>query len=148
MGFNSLVYRQLSTIFMVVITILFTHLWATCCLVCFIPIVKPFWHIDLDYGSYHLPNLEIGLTADVIGQHGMFTPPRHLFSGICVSLILTVDCFIYLNWTLSSTADFPVYQTRRTDFDCRLFGLPNLDTLIFTTDFSVWNGTHLDAYSF
>jgi hypothetical protein len=44
-GFNCLVYMQLSANFMVVITILFAHtsfLWATCCLICFIPIVKPF----------------------------------------------------------------------------------------------------------
>ena len=44
-GFNCLVYRQLSSNFMVVITILFAHitfLWAACCLICFIPIVKPF----------------------------------------------------------------------------------------------------------
>jgi hypothetical protein len=44
-GFNSLVYRQLSANFLVVKTILFAHttfLWATCCLICFIPIVKPF----------------------------------------------------------------------------------------------------------
>jgi hypothetical protein len=35
-------------------------------------------HTDLDYESYRLSNLEIGLTADVTGQHGMFTPPWHL----------------------------------------------------------------------
>jgi hypothetical protein len=45
-GFNCLVYRQLSANFMVVTTILFAHttfLWATCCLICFIPIVKRFF---------------------------------------------------------------------------------------------------------
>jgi hypothetical protein len=36
------------------------------------------WHSDLDYGSYRLSNLEIGLTADVIDQQGMLTPPWHL----------------------------------------------------------------------
>jgi hypothetical protein len=44
-GFNCLVDRQLSANFMVVTTILFAHatfLWATCCLICFIPIIKPF----------------------------------------------------------------------------------------------------------
>jgi hypothetical protein len=46
-GFNCLVYRQFSANFMVVTvkTILFAHttfLWATCCLICFIPIVNPF----------------------------------------------------------------------------------------------------------
>jgi hypothetical protein len=44
-GVNCLIYRQLSANSMVITTILFTHttiLWATCCLLCFIPIVKPF----------------------------------------------------------------------------------------------------------
>jgi hypothetical protein len=44
-GFNCLVYRQPSANFMVVTTILFaykTFLWATSCLICFIPILKPF----------------------------------------------------------------------------------------------------------
>jgi hypothetical protein len=44
-GFNCLVCRQLSANFVVVTTILFVHttfLWVTCCLICFIPIVKPF----------------------------------------------------------------------------------------------------------
>jgi hypothetical protein len=42
-GFNSLICRQLSANFMVVTTILFanaTFLWATCCLIRFIPIVN------------------------------------------------------------------------------------------------------------
>jgi hypothetical protein len=44
-GFKCLAYRQLSAKFMVLTTILFTNttfLWATCCLICFITIVKPF----------------------------------------------------------------------------------------------------------
>jgi hypothetical protein len=36
------------------------------------------WHIDLDYGSYRLSNLEIGLTACVTGQQVMLTSPWHL----------------------------------------------------------------------
>jgi hypothetical protein len=47
---------------------------------CFIPIVKPFlmlFTLNLDYGSYRLPELELGLTAGVGGRQGMFTPPRH-----------------------------------------------------------------------
>jgi hypothetical protein len=91
-GFNCLVYRQLSANFMVVTTMLFAHttfLWATCCLICFIPIVKPFWHTDFDYGSYRLFNLVIGLTAGVTSQQGMLTPPWHLippliYSEVCV----------------------------------------------------------------
>ena len=83
--------------FMVVTTILFTHttfLWATCCLICFITIVKLFFtlilttvHIvtDLDYGSYRLPNLEKGLTAGVIDRQGMLTPPWHLIPPLICS---------------------------------------------------------------
>jgi hypothetical protein len=44
-GFKCLAYRQLSANSMVVTRILFTHTtfpWATCCLICFITIVKPF----------------------------------------------------------------------------------------------------------
>jgi hypothetical protein len=44
---------QLSANFMVVKTILFTHttfLWATCCLICFITIVKPFLTLILTTG--------------------------------------------------------------------------------------------------
>jgi hypothetical protein len=33
---------------------------------------------------------------------------------------------------------FPFYLTRLTDFDCGLFRLPNIDTLILTTD--IWSG--------
>jgi hypothetical protein len=44
-GFKCLVYRQLSENFMVDTVISFFHttfLWATCCVICFIIIVKPF----------------------------------------------------------------------------------------------------------
>jgi hypothetical protein len=56
---------------------------------CFISIVNGFWHTDLDYGSYLLPNLEIGLTAGVTGRQGMLTPPWHLippliYSEVCL----------------------------------------------------------------
>jgi hypothetical protein len=44
--------------------------------------------------------------------------------------------FHCLNWTLILTAEFSVYLTWRTDFDSGLFRLPNLDTLILTTDFT------------
>ena len=96
-GFKCLAYRQLSANFMVVTTILFTHttfLWATCCLICFITIVKLFFTLiltmvhtvtDLDYGSYRLPNLEKGLTAGVIDRQGMLTPPWHLIPPLIYS---------------------------------------------------------------
>jgi hypothetical protein len=111
MGFNCIVYRQLSANFMVVTTTLFAHttfLWATCCLICFIPIVSHSWHIDLDYGSYRLSNVEKGLKVGVTGQHGMLTPPWHLIphiqrsvyahSLICISYRtdwLPIDIFVF-----------------------------------------------------
>jgi hypothetical protein len=45
MGFNCLIHRQFSASFIVVTMILFAHttfLWATCCLICFILIIKLF----------------------------------------------------------------------------------------------------------
>jgi hypothetical protein len=39
-------------------------------------------HIDLDYGLFRLPDLEKGFMADVIGQHGMLTPPRNLIPSL------------------------------------------------------------------
>jgi hypothetical protein len=62
-----------------------TFRWATCCLICFITIFKPFLTHDLDYGSYRLPNLEMGLTVDVTGQQGILTPPRHLILPLIYS---------------------------------------------------------------
>jgi hypothetical protein len=78
--------------------------------------------------------------------------PSLVFPGVCVSLIFNVDYSMseldtdfdcgffrlpdYIG-ILILTADFSVYLIRRTDFDRRLFRLPNLDTLILTTDFYV-----------
>jgi hypothetical protein len=94
--------------------------------------------------------LEFGLTVGLTGRQGMLTPPRHLIPpllcpGVHVSLIFTVDCSIYLHWKPILTVDFSVYLTERTDFDCGLFCLPNLDTLILTTDLYVWNGAQMGA---
>jgi hypothetical protein len=97
-GFNCLVYRQLSANFMVVTTILFAHttfLWATCYLICFIPIVKPFLTHWSYYGSYHLSNVEIGLTVGVTGQQCMLTPPWHLIPPLVYSEV-RVRQFLYL----------------------------------------------------
>jgi hypothetical protein len=79
---------------LMVVTTIFAHttfLWAKCCLICFISIVKRSWQTDL-YGSYHLSNLEIGLTASVTGQQGILTPPWHLiplpiFRGLCTLIL-------------------------------------------------------------
>jgi hypothetical protein len=62
-----------------------TFLWATCCLICFIIIVKPFFDTDLDYGSYRLPNLQKVLTEGVIDRQGMLTPPWHLIPPLIYS---------------------------------------------------------------
>jgi hypothetical protein len=75
----------------------------------------------------------------VTGQQRMLTPSRHLilplvFPGVRVSLIFNVDYFIYLIRALILTADFSVYLTWLTDFDCGLFRLRNFDTLNLTTD--------------
>jgi hypothetical protein len=44
-----------------------------------------YWYTDLDYGSYRLSNVEIGLTAVVTGQQGIFTPPWHLIPPLIYS---------------------------------------------------------------
>jgi hypothetical protein len=70
--------------FMVVTTISFTHttfLWATCCLICFITIVKPFLTLILTTVHTFYLNLEKGLTAGVIDRQGMLNPPWHLIYG-------------------------------------------------------------------
>jgi hypothetical protein len=36
------------------------------------------WHTDLEYGSYRLPDMEIGFMAGMTGPQGMLNPPRHL----------------------------------------------------------------------
>ena len=115
---------------MVVTTILFTHttfLWATCCLICFITIVKLFFTLilttvhtvtDLDYGSYRLSNAEIGLTAGVTGQQGMLNPPRHLipppvYLGVRVSPFVYLTCNSYLNFeTDYSSVSWPFHYLR------------------------------------
>jgi hypothetical protein len=73
----------------------------------------------------------------VTGRQGMLTPSRHmvlplLFYWVRVNLTFTVNCSLYLNWTLILTGFFPVYLIRCTDFDRGLFRLLNLDTLILT----------------
>jgi hypothetical protein len=60
----------------------------------------------------------------------MLTPPKHLipplvFPEVLVNLIVTVDYSIYLIWKLISSADFSVYLTGHTDFDCGFFCLPD-----------------------
>jgi hypothetical protein len=73
---------------------------------------------------------------------------RHLVSslvspGVCVSLVSTVDCFIYLFWTLILTAVlFLVCLTECRDFDCRFFRSSDLYISIWTTDFCIWNGAY------
>jgi hypothetical protein len=68
------------------------------------------------------------------------TPPL-VFPWVRVSLIFIVLWIVPFNWAgrwiwlrISS-----VYLIWRTDFDCRFLRLPNLDTLILTNGFCVWN---------
>jgi hypothetical protein len=87
------------------------------------------WHTDLDYGSYRLSNVEIGLTAGVTGQQGMLTPPWHLipplvFPRVRVSLI----CFI-VDYSITWTGHW---------FCLRIFPLTWLSVLILTADNSVY----------
>jgi hypothetical protein len=69
-GFYSLVYRQLSTNFTFVTTILFTHntfLWAKCSLMC----LSRLWYtLILTAVRVVYLNLNMGLTASVIGWQG------------------------------------------------------------------------------
>jgi hypothetical protein len=71
--------------------------------------------------------------------------PPLVYPGVRVSLILTVLWIVPFTWSghwfwmrISS-----VYLISRTDFDCGFFCLPNVDTLILTNGFTVWNGAHL-----
>lgn len=48
-----------------------------------------FLHAGFDYGLFRLPGQNLELTADLISQQGMFTPPRHLFLHL-VSQVLRV----------------------------------------------------------
>jgi hypothetical protein len=62
---------------MVVSKVLFantTLLWATCCLMCFKPIVNSFLTLILTTVRTVLSNLEIEAMAGVTGQQGMLTP--------------------------------------------------------------------------
>jgi hypothetical protein len=60
-------------------------LCATCCVICFIPIIKLFLTTDLDYGSYRLSNVEKELTVCVTVQQGVLTPPWHLIPSLIYS---------------------------------------------------------------
>jgi hypothetical protein len=70
------------------------------------------WHTDLDYGSYRLSNVEIGLTAGVTGQQGCLllhdtwsNPTSGVSRGPCKP-DFDYELFHYLNWTLILTAYF------------------------------------------
>jgi hypothetical protein len=112
-------------------------------LICFIPIVKPF----LTHWSWLrvVPFMERGN-----GVHGGCDrstgdayscmapdPTSGVSRGLCKPQFY-YGLFHCLKWALILIADFSVCLTRRTDFDSRLFRLPNLDTLILTFD----NGAH------
>jgi hypothetical protein len=64
----------------------------------FVLILGGSWHVNFDCGMFHLPDLEIGLKADVTGRQWIFTPPSHLIPpmvhiGVCVCPVLF--CIFY-----------------------------------------------------
>jgi hypothetical protein len=67
-GFNCLVYRQFNDL-ICSYNLSLGHMLSDT--------LSRSWHTDLDYGWYRLLNVEIGLTAGVTGQQGMFTSPWH-----------------------------------------------------------------------
>jgi hypothetical protein len=58
------------------------------------------WHTDLDYCSYYLLDLEIGLRKGVIGGHGMLTPPTHLVPHLVHPEVhvYAILWFLFLYW--------------------------------------------------
>jgi hypothetical protein len=97
---------------------------------CFIQSLSRSWHTDLDYGSYCLPDLEIGLRAGVPGREGMLTIPRHLipplvFQGVSVSLD-------YIMWIFPFTWSGHWFGQRI------FFRLIDLSALVMTAGFSIY----------
>ena len=56
-------------------------------------------HTDIDYGSYCLSSLEMGLMAGVTGRQGMLAPPWHLLPPLMCSEVrvcpLSDLCFLW-----------------------------------------------------
>jgi hypothetical protein len=101
-GFYSLVYRQLSAYFTVIITIWFANTTfheAKCCLMCFIPIIKRFLTLWSWPRIVHFT--WSGTTASVTGRQWMITPPRHPM--VWVFTVLN-DCFLDMYAILSARA--------------------------------------------
>jgi hypothetical protein len=85
-----------------------------------------YWHINLDYGTYRLSNLEMLPTAGVTGQQGMLTPPWQLIlplPGVHPNLIFTVD------YSITWTGNW---------FWLRIFLFTWLSVLILTADCTVY----------
>jgi hypothetical protein len=114
--------------------------------VCFIQSLSRSWHTDLNYGPYHLRDLEMGLTADVAGWQGVLTPPRHLIPPlvypkvrVCPHSLMWISygtyeiddcslCNMYAIWF--KIQDLPVIDTRTLlwgndnlwhDNNCKIF---------------------------
>jgi hypothetical protein len=88
-GFYILVYRRLSPNYTVVTTIYFAYtalLSVKCCVA--YQSQSHIWYTDLDYCSYRLPKMELGLTVSVTGRQGMVTPLRYydISRGPCFAL--------------------------------------------------------------
>jgi hypothetical protein len=67
------------------------------------------WHTDLDYGSYRLPELELGFTAGVTGLQGMLTPLRHLIPPLVypeVFFVCPILKFVFPNGLMRLTVRY------------------------------------------
>jgi hypothetical protein len=60
-------------------------------------LLSPSLHADFDFGLFHLPNLEMGLTAGVSGWQRMVTPPWHLIPPlVCLCpVLICISCRSY-----------------------------------------------------
>jgi hypothetical protein len=120
--------------------------WAICCLTFFIPMLRLYlaprlWQrITRHSWSWDWANGGCDWSTGNAYSFYAPDPTSDVSPGVRVSLIFTVDCSIYLNWTLILTAYFSVCLIKHTDFDSGLFCLLNFSTLILATDFCVWNG--------
>jgi hypothetical protein len=134
--------------------------WAVCCLIFFIPIIRPYLAHRLWQKTPHSLSWNWAHGGCDRSTRGVYSP-RHLipplvFLGIRVGLIFTVLWIVPFAWSgrwfwlrISS-----VCLIWRIDFGCGFFCLSNLDTLMLTDGFCVWNRTHggcdrstEDAYS-
>jgi hypothetical protein len=90
--------------------------------------------------------IHIRFTAGVTCQQRMLTPPRRLTpytSGNCRGPCKPdFYCGLFHLPYLDLDCGYSVYLNGHTDFDCKLFRFPDLDTPILTIQFCALNGAH------